>query len=285
MGEMTNSKSWATALAAMAALSGSAWPALADPLPAGRAFKDCALCPEMVVIPGGVLIMGSPDSEPGRGANEGPRRRVRIAKFAIGRYETTFDAWDACVAEGFCRAVEDDNGWGRGRRPATRISWRDVTGAETPEAGFLAWMNSKVEGDPYRLPTEAEWEYAARAGTKTAYAFGETIAPTQANFDFNVEGGRTQPVGAYAANAFGLYDMHGNLFELVQDCWHGSYVGAPTDGSAWMAAEGGDCSVAVLRGGSWFYKAAHLRSAERSRISRGERNFDVGFRLAKTLPD
>ena len=255
-----------TPYALHASLSLDPNPDPAEPFPPGPEFQECGACPEMVVTPAGSFLMGSPADEPGRSADEGPQREVTLRKFAIGKFEVTLDEWDACVADGFCRAVDNDRGWGRERRPVMGVSWQDVTGDGVEEEGFLAWVNSKVEGAPYRLPSEAEWEYAARAGTTTAYAFGAEITPEQANFSSNFEGGRTSSVGAYPANDFGLHDMHGNLWEWVQDCWHVDYGGAPVDGSAWMAAENGDCSLAVLRGGSWYDDAQELALRRPQRV-------------------
>ncbi len=232
----------------------------------------------MVVIPGGSFMMGSPESEAGRDEDEGPQHRVTIPRFAIGKYEVTFDEWAACVADGFCasRKTPGDEGWGRGRRPVIDVSWDDITGAR----GFIAWLNSKVNGAPYRLPSEAEWEYAARAGTTTAYSFGADDGPLVDHAWFSGNSDRkTHPVGLKRPNRLGLYDMHGNVWEWVQDCWNKSYSGAPTDGSAWMS---GDCSVAVLRGGSWSSSSSGLRSAFRSWLNRYSGDVNLGFRVSRT---
>ena len=237
-----------------------------------QSFKDCDECPEMVVVPAGEFMMGSPvgvgDSD------EQPLHPVTIPKpFAVGRFEVTFDEWDACVEQGGCRGHKpEDKDWGRGRRPVINVSWDDAK-------AYVAWLSKKA-GEEYRLLSEAEWEYAARAGTETAYFFGGDIRPDQANYRGNVS--KTAEVGSYPANAFGLHDMHGNVWEWCEDVWHGSYVGAPSDGTA--RTGDGDQSRRVLRGGSWNYDPWNLRSAFRSRDYAVIRNILGGFRVAKDLP-
>ena len=235
----------------------------------GERFRDCAECPEMVVVPAGSFLMGSPESEEERDDNEGPVHRVTIpAPFAVGTYEVTFEEWDACVAAGGCGGYRPkDYGWGRGRRPVINMIWEDAQ-------AYVRWLSRKT-GEEYRLLSEAEWEYAARAGTTTRYSFGDEITENDANY-----GGGTQPVGSYRANGYGLYDMHGNVWEWVQDCWNGSYAGAPNNGEAW---ETGDCSRRVSRGGSWNFSSWNLRSANRSWGQTGLRYFSDGFRVARTL--
>ena len=229
-------------LAAIAVAAGSFEAAAQDPfeerllaLPQGTGLKECDVCPELVAIPAGTFLMGSPDAEEGRDDGEGPQRRVTLQAFAIGAYEITFDEWDACVSDGYCRAVpvggdyySGDRSWGRGRRPAITVSWRDITGERVAERGFLAWLNEKVDGAPYRLPSEAEWEYAARAGTTGPFSFEGAITPERANYHGGVTyagsptGAYRQqplPVGSFAPNPWGLYDVHGNVWEWVQDCW------------------------------------------------------------------
>ena len=241
-------------------------------------FSDCDGCPDMVVIPAGEFIQGSPSSEPDRYDNEGPQRRVSVRSFALGATEVTFAQWDACVSSGGCGHRPDDRGWGRGSRPVINVSWHDAR-------EYVDWLNGRVEGSPYRLPTESEWEYAARAGTRTAYPWGNGIGSGNANCDddhcrdpFDV----TAPVGSFAPNGFGLFDMHGNVWEWVEDCANGDYSGAPQDGSAWRS---GDCERAVLRGGSWDNWSYYLRSANRSWNGRKARYDDFGFRVARTLSD
>ena len=223
----------------------------------GRKFRDCASCPEMVVIPGGTFTQGSPASEEGRYSDEGPQRRVSVRPFALGVTEVTFAQWDACVSSGGCSHRPVDAGWGRGSRPVINVSWNDAK-------AYIAWLNRKVEGRPYRLPSESEWEYAARAGTQTRYSWGDGVGRNRANCDgcgSRWDGESTAPVGSFSPNRFGLHDMHGNVREWVEDCWNGSYSGAPRNGSAWRS---GDCSRAVLRGGSWSNRPDFLRTADRT---------------------
>jgi formylglycine-generating enzyme required for sulfatase activity len=231
----------------------------------------------MVVIPAGSFLMGSPAGEKGREADEGPQHRVRIAKsFALGKYEVTFAEYDACVAAGGC-SKRADQGWGRGRRPAINVSWND---AQT----YVKWLSART-GQTYRLPSEAEWEYAARAGTQTRYAWGNDLGKNRANCyscGSRWDAERTAPVGSFAANRWGLHDMHGNVWEWTMDCWHDTYRGAPADGSAWTT--GGKCGARVLRGGSWDLIPSYLRSAVRVRRVTGYRSGYGGFRVARTLP-
>lgn len=247
----------------------------------GTTFRDCEGCPEMVVIPAGTFTMGSPASEPQRDNDEGPQHQVTISRpFAAGKYEVTFDDWDACVRESGCSHYAPDQGWGRGRRPVINVSWQDAK-------AYTAWLSRK-SGGRYRLLSEAEWEYAARAGTTTEFSFGNDISPQQANYATTVSYAgspvattprNTVPVGSYAPNAFGLYDVHGNVWEWTEDCWNGNYDGAPTDGTAWLS---GDCSRRVLRGGSWYVIPQFLRSANRDRFTASMRTSGYGFRVSRT---
>jgi len=223
----------------------------------------------MVIVPAGTFVMGSPDGEPGRDEDEGPQHDVTIAQpFAVGKFQVTFDEWEAAVAAGGCEAVLGDDGWGRGTRPVINVDWHQ---AQT----YVAWLRQET-GKPYRLLSEAEWEYAARAGSTTAYWFGAAISEAQANF--NADG--TVPVGSVPPNDFRLQDIHGNVFEWVEDCWNGSYEGAPADGSAWTT---GELDMRSLRGGSWFSTDRLLRSAERLRyLDEISRNY-LGFRVARSL--
>ena len=249
----------------------------------GRVFRDCDACPEMVVVPAGSYLMGSPSSEERRSENEGPQHRVSIGEpFAVGVYEATFTEWDACVRDGGCGGYRpEDRGWGGGDRPVINVSWEDAQ-------AYVRWL-SRETGQEYRLPSESEWEYMARAGTTTPFHTGRTISTEQANYDGNHTYGagrkgryrrQTVPVGSFAANGFGLYDMHGNVREWTHDCWNGSYRGAPTDGSAW---ERGECGRRVVRGGSWYNVPWYLRSAIRFRYVTGIRFDNLGFRVARTL--
>jgi formylglycine-generating enzyme required for sulfatase activity len=252
----------------------------------GHQFRDCPTCPEMIVVPGGEFLMGSPERERGRGKDEGPQHKVVFARpFAVGRYEVTFAQWDACVGESGCTHKPGDEGWGRGRRPVINVSWPDAQ-------QFVAWLTKKT-GKPYRLLSEAEWEYAARAASKLAddpppFSTGATVNYKQANYDANFvyNGGRmgvyrqkTLDVGSLPKNAFGLYDMHGNVWEWVEDCYHDSYTGAPTDGSA----VGGTCTLRILRGGAWNYQPQYLRSAYRYATAPAVRMENAGFRVARSL--
>jgi formylglycine-generating enzyme required for sulfatase activity/uncharacterized protein len=250
---------------------------------AGKIMKDCADCPEMVVVPAGSYDRGSPESEEGRDSNEGPVRRVTIPRaFAVGRYEVSFAEWDACVADGGCGAYRpDDKGWGRGKQPVMNVRWDDAQ-------GYVAWLSRKT-GERYRLLTEAEWEYVARAGTTTPFWWGASISPDQANYsgDYTYGTGRkgkyrqrTVPVDSFAANPFGLYNVHGNVQEWVEDCYVDNYRTAPIDGTA---ASGLDSCFRVLRGGFWFDEPRLLRSAVRFMLSPDYRSIDVGFRLARML--
>ena len=232
------------------------------------------LAGEMVSIPGGTFQMG--DLSGGGDSDEKPVHSVTVPAFEVGKYEVTFAQWDACVADGGCGGyTPDDEGWGRGNRPVIHVSWDDIQ-------LFIAWLNDRTGGN-FRLPTEAEWEYAARAGSTTKYSWGDAIGVNRANCDgcgSRWDDKQTAPVGSFASNDFGLYDMHGNVWEWVQDCWNDSYAGAPSDGSAWIS---GDCSLRVCRGGSWYNKPAYLRSASRGRLSRSNRSITLGFRLAQDM--
>ena len=245
---------------------------------AGEVFRDCPSCPEMVVIPAGTFRMGSPASEKGRRDNEGLQHPVTVSSFALGATEVTFDEWAACVrGGGWCRGYRlGDASWGRGARPVINVDWEDAQ-------AYVLWL-SRETGESYRLPSEAEWEYAARAGTTTPFHTGATISRDQANYGRSVrDGGRTTPVGTFAPNAFGLYDMHGNVQEWVEDCWHDNYRGAPADGSVRRVRRGGNCDRRVLRGGSWYSNPLHIRSAARNSYSAGDRYIFAGFRVARTL--
>jgi formylglycine-generating enzyme required for sulfatase activity len=242
------------------------------PVPVGQSFRDCADCPEMMVIPRGSFMMGSPGNERGRFPHEGPQRRVSLnTPLAVGRFEVTFVEWDACHAAGGCRHQPGDGSLGRGSRPVINVSWNDAQ-------EYVRWLSRRT-GRDYRLLTEAEWEYAARAGTTTPYFTGTSISAAQANIDGS--GFRlTQPVGSYAANRFGLHDMVGNVAEWVEDCYLANYVGASSDSS--HVAANGDCSYRVLRGGSWSSPPEHLRSAFRGWFAPGSRSGNDGFRVART---
>jgi len=268
-------------------------------------LKDGSKAPVMVVIPAGEFLMGSPKSEKNREKDEGPQRKVRIKKpFAIGKYEITKVQFQYFVEQtsynteaetgGGCyywtgEEVEKDSkrDWRNpgfdqtDQHPVACVSWNDVK-------KYIAWLNKNTEGN-YRLPTEAEWEYVARAKTDTPFYFGETINTDQANYDGNytygngLKGeyrGETISVGSFPVNEFGIFDMHGNVWEWTEDCYHDNYKNAPIDGSAWVS---GECSFRVLRGGSWFDTPWYLRSANRTGFYATYRIYDVGFRLARNL--
>jgi formylglycine-generating enzyme required for sulfatase activity len=242
-------------------------------------FKDCASCPHMMVVPAGEFTMGSPPAEQ---QAEAQHRVTIAAPFAVSKFEITFDDWNACVSDGGCdNARLNDEGWGRGRHPVIHMSF-DL--AKT----YVAWLSRKT-GKTYRLLTEAEWEYAARAGTTTTFAFGDTLSPGSANYNASTDGSgpseenrqKTMPVGSFPPNAFGLHDMHGNVSEWVEDCYHNDYTAkAPTDGSAWVE---GNCTGSVLRGGSWEDSDAELRSAARVGEYRYNSSYTDGFRIARSL--
>lgn len=237
----------------------------------GQTFTDCSSCPEMVVLGGGLYTMGSPATEVGRGRDEGPQREVSVAPFAMGKYEVTFQQWDACLAGGGCNGFSPpDHGWGRGNRPVVGVSWADAH-------AYLDWLNAQAGGgNRYRLASEAEWEYAARAGAATAYAAGARITATQATFHAR----ETTPVGAHAANAFGVFDTSGNVAEWVEDCYAATYNLAPVDGAAVQADR---CARRVFRGGGYTDLAPVLRVSARRFAAPSTRAPAVGFRVVRTL--
>ena len=250
----------------------------------GRTFRDALRSgrdgPEMVVVPAGSFRMGCLSNDDDCEDTEKPVRRVTIAKaFAVSKYEVTFEDYEHFTYE------VDDEGWGRDRRPVINVSWNEAK-------GYAAWL-SRETGAEYRLLSEAEWEYAARAGTTTKYSWGSKFGAGRVNWcdwgsvrDYGdvarVCGEAweyTFPVGSLSPNAFGLHDMHGNVWEWVEDCWHDSHAGAPSDGTARV----GDCTFRVLRGGSWGDGPASHRSARRLSGLANFGNFDGGFRVARML--
>lgn len=252
-------------------------------------LKDRGEGPAMVVIPAGKFLMGSPANEAGRNDWEGPQHWVTVRRFALGQTEVTFDDYDR-FARATGRPLPFDHHWGRGSRPVINVSWRDAH-------DYAEWLAEQT-GEEYRLPSEAEWEYAARAGTTTPFSTGSCISTEQANFNNTskvayagcpAQSGpylaRTQPAGSYPSNAFGLYDMHGNVGEWLQDCWYKTYVGAPSDGTGWLGLDA-KCGR-VARGGSWGTYPAGLRSASRFGSSGhpdggGPSAFN-GFRVARSI--
>ena len=262
-------------------------------------FRECTSCPKMVVLPAGEFLMGSPSSEISQQEafeNEAPQHKVSISRpFAIGKYEVTFAEWDACVLDGGCRGYRPgDEGRGRGSLPVMNVSWDDAK-------LYARWLSQKT-GKVYRLPSEAEWEYAARAGSSGKFYFGNdekslckyaNVADESGSQTRRGSSGfgswqicndgyfNTAPVGGFAPNAFGLYDMLGNVGEWVEDVWHLNYVGAPVDGSAWLS--GGDSQQRIGRGGSYYNLAAGVRSANRDNYRAGSQGELVGFRVARTV--
>lgn len=248
---------------------------------AGELFRDCEACPQMVVVPAGSFTMGSPGTEDGRYDDEEPQHRVTVDyEFAVGVYEVTFDEWDTCALTGGCRGhFPQDSGWGRGERPVIRVSWEDAQ-------AYVEWL-SRTTGEQYRLLTEAEWEYVARAGTQTTWYWGEAESGqcryangSDASAPCSDGYRNTAPAGSFEPNALGLYDVLGNVWEWTADCWNDSYSSAPNDGSEWQT---GNCSVRMLRGGSWLTAPSTLRSAQRGRTHAGNRHTDLGFRVARTI--
>ena len=237
----------------------------------GDTFRDCNDCTELVVVPPGEFVMGSSDTP-----YEKPERTIAIAKpFAIGRHEVTFAEWDQCANAGACKHLPDDHGWGRGNQPVMNVSWDDTK-------LFTAWLSQKT-GKKYRLPTEAEWEYAARAGTKTPFWWGRDAGQGHAQCGncVNPPPQKMAPVGSFRPNGFGLYDTAGNAAEWVEDCWNDNYQHAPRDASAWTS---GDCRLRVLRGGNFTSPATTVRSAARFRYDVDVRYYANGFRVLRELP-
>jgi formylglycine-generating enzyme required for sulfatase activity len=268
----------------------------------------------MIVIPRGTFLMGAPDAEKDRDDSEGPQHRVMIGKrFALGKFELTVAEFAAFADETKYDAGEVCDLWQDGKfdlqkgfnwrkpnfpqtdaHPAPCLSWDDAK-------AYLAWLSRKT-GKAYRLPTEAEWEYAARAGTTTRFHFGEdekdycrhgngadqtalADVPGATEKGWNALPCRdgyafTAPAGTFAPNAFGLHDTHGNVFEWVEDCWNDDFKGAPADGSAWLT---GDCKVRVQRGGAWGYPRDYLRIAVRGRQGQDYRYINAGVRVAREL--
>jgi formylglycine-generating enzyme required for sulfatase activity len=229
----------------------------------------------MVKIPAGKFLMGSPASELGRNSSESPQHEVNVSEFYMAQTLVTQAQWQAIMGNNPSRFQP----WfqSNDKLPVEKVSWQDAM-------DFCGKLSEKT-GRKYILPSEAQWEYACRSGTTTPFAFGETITPAVVNYDGNYTYGnapkgeyrkKTTPVGSFPPNLFGLYDMHGNLWEWCQDKWHDNYSGAPIDGSAWL--EGGNSNY-VLRGGSWLNYPRNCRSANRYNLSRDDRNRSIGFRV------
>lgn len=247
--------------------------AAATPNP-GDTFRDCPECPEMVVVPAGEFMMGSPESEEGRNQSEGPRHNVRIEKpYAVGRFEVTFEEWDACVQDSICQRTPGDQSWGKGRRPVININWYEIQ-------DFANWLQRK-SGKRYRLLSESEWEYAARARNEDRYSWGSEIGQGKAvcsGCGSRWDDRQTAPVGTFEANGFGLHDMHGNVTEWVEDPFNNDYSGAPSDGT--IAKSGYN---KVHRGGGWNSYTTDIRSASRGFYTTLHRDSGLGFRVARDL--
>ncbi len=273
----------------------------ADMMP-GETFEECANCPEMVVVPAGTFIMGSPESDPERRDNE-LQHEVTIAEpFAIATTPVTWDMWEACVRDARCDGAgvetslkiqldgseNPDWDWGRGDRPVVGVSWYDAQ-------HFVGWLNWKTgEDDAYSLPAESQWEYAARAGSTTIFPWGNQLDYDYGNFGLRDTGlggmaegedvwvNETSPVKSFPPNTFGVYDMHGNIFEWVEDCYEADFASAPRDGSA---NKNGNCANRVFRSGTYLSNPYMQRSARRGapypNTQRG-RNY-LGFRVVKAL--
>ena len=237
-----------------------------------RSFKDCDDCPEMVALDSGRFRMGASWFDREAQSDERPIVDVPIDQpFAIGRTEVTFAEWDACVADRGCNTYSpDDHGWGRGRLPVIYVSWEDAE-------SYLGWLKTKT-GKDYRLPTEAEWEYACRAGTETKYPYGNQITAELANY--NRAFPRPREVASYPPNGWGLYDMNGNVWEWVEDPWTSSHSGRPADQSA---RTDGDPHDRVIRGGSWDDRARRVRCSSRNAKDHDQRENEIGLRVALTL--
>ena len=263
------------ALALLAALAGPAaamGEAFAQALNTRDSFRDCERCPEMVALAPGRFVMGMNGPHP----TERPAHTVNIAyPFAIGRFEVTFDEWTACIDAGGCADMPDDHQWGRGTRPVINVTFAEAE-------GYARWLSRKT-GAVYRLATEAEWEYAARAGTETEFSWGNDVGVNNANCR-DCESAWSKigsgPTGSFAPNPFGLYDMHGNVWEWVQDCWNADHVGAPADGRARLT---GDCRQRGIRGGSWYYFSKNARSAWRFKNDARVKSYGIGFRVVREL--
>jgi formylglycine-generating enzyme required for sulfatase activity len=248
-------------------------------------FKECPDCPEMVVVPQGTFMMGTPATEPERSKGEDPVHQVTIAKpFAVARFSISFDDWDACLADGGCRGNRlDDHGYGRGRLPVQSVKYSDAE-------AYLSWLSRKA-GRTYRLPSESEREYFTRAGTTTPFWFGKTITPQNAayRYSMNYTNGPSgedrkapAPVDSYAPNPFGLYQVHGNVYEWTQDCYNKRYTeDTPNDGSPWLE---GNCAEHMVRGGEWNGWAATLRSGYRYSMLGEGAGGNYGFRVVRSLP-
>lgn len=252
-------------------IAGLAWNATSQPDASafGRYFRDCVECPDMAEIEAGVLT-------PDVAADEFAPPAMLRKRIAVAVRETTFEEWMACVADGACSA-RPDGGWGMGKQPVINVSWGDAL-------AFVLWMSEKT-GHAYRLPTESEWEYAARGGSPAAFSFGAAVTADKANFDATrpfggpagASRGRTLPAASFAPNSFGLYDMHGNVAEWTADCWTGDIEGV-------VVANSGLCTARVVKGGAWNDGGAELRASSREGAPETVIRNDIGFRVVRDLP-
>ena len=280
---------WAALLAATA--TGIA---LARPADASHVFRDCPECPSMIAIPPGRFLMGSPPQEAGRNEVEGPVHEVVIEHgFAIGRFDVTLAEFRVFARATTYQPDDQKCDWRSPKskgvllrqaenEPVVCVNWNDAQ-------AYASWLGIRT-GKSYRLPSEAEWEYAARAGSTASRPWGETLSRDDANFGTDACCGAfasgkdrwlyTSPVGAFRPNRFGLYDVLGNVWQWTQDCGSESYAGAPVDGSAWLS---GDCGYRMVRGGAWFQAPESLRSASRAADKADRRTSDIGFRVARSL--
>jgi formylglycine-generating enzyme required for sulfatase activity len=235
------------------------------------AIKDCGACPVMLVMNPGPFTMGSSSSDP----SERPAHKVALkTPFALGKYEVTVEQWNACVQANVCPSIPS------AADAAPNLPMRDVSWDEAQL--YLKWLSS-ISGKPYRLPSEAEWEYAARGGTTSRYWWGDQMKGGNSSCKdcgqpWNADS--PPPAGSFVANPFGFFDMNGSVWEWVADCWHSSYKGAPADGSAW---NGDRCTSRVIRGGSWLEDASYMLSTTRFRYDASVRQSQNGFRVARTL--
>jgi formylglycine-generating enzyme required for sulfatase activity len=237
----------------------------------GTVFRDCVGCPEMVWLPLGDFVLGDATLDAGR-----PRVAIRYA-LAVGRFELSFSEWDACASAGGCRRRPHDGGWGRGWQPVVNVSWMDAQ-------QYVAWLSRRTNRR-YRLLTEAEWEYAARAGTDARYWWGDQTGRGEANCadcGSKWDGRQAAPIGRFAPNPFGLYDMHGNVAEWVEDCYHDRLRDAPVDGRAWTGGCNAFAESRVVRGGAWYGSARSMRSSFRTSAAVDHLDNGIGFRVART---
>lgn len=243
----------------------------------GAAFRDCAACPALVVVPAGRFTMGAPDGDPDATEHERPQRTVTIARpFALGRTEVTAAEYAACAADGGCPNRGEHAPWGAGRLPAVKVEWRDAK-------AYAAWLSNKT-GKDYRLPSEAEWEYAARAGSARRYSWGDSPGRNRANCDgcgSAWDRRQAAPAGGFPANGFGLQDMLGNVWEWTEDCWSPTLADAPADGGARPSPAA--CAGRVLRGGSYDLPPARMRVTSRSSADAEVGEIFIGFRVARGL--